>query len=214
MTNRAAISRALTRGADADSVYNSAVQSDTVPPDAAAVPDEQLLVLVLRRDAAALQQLYQRHSNAVYSLAQYILRESAVAEELTQEIFLTVWNKAEQYHAEHARFRTWLLSITRNRAIDQLRQRRRRINPAFSLDDESVGTDHVPLTEPIDTQRELHLLLRHLPPEQRLAIELCYFEGYTHEEIAAGLKIPLGTLKSRILLGLKKLRVMMQENHD
>lgn len=214
MTNRAAISRALTRGADADSVYNSAVQSDTVSPDAAVVPDEQLLVLVLRRDAAALQQLYQRHSNAVYSLAQYILRESAVAEELTQEIFLTVWNKAEQYHAEHARFRTWLLSITRNRAIDQLRQRRRRINPAFSLDDESVGTDHVPLTEPIDTQRELHLLLRHLPPEQRLAIELCYFEGYTHEEIAAGLKIPLGTLKSRILLGLKKLRVMMQENHD
>jgi RNA polymerase sigma-70 factor, ECF subfamily len=142
------------------------------------------------------------------------LREAAIAEELTQEIFLTVWNKAEQYHSEHARFRTWLLSITRNRAIDQLRQRRRRIAPAFSLDDATVAEEHAPVTEPIDTQRELHLLLRHLPPEQRLAIELCYFEGYTHEEIAAKLHIPLGTLKSRILLGLKKLRVMMQSDNN
>lgn len=210
-TNRGAISPVSTHDADADSVYNSAVQSDTVPLDAAAVPDEQLLAQVIARDAAALQQLYQRHGSAVYSLAQYILRESAVAEELTQEVFLTVWNKAEQYHAEHARFRTWLLSITRHRAIDQIRQRRRRITSAFSLDDASVAEEHAPATEPIDTQRELHLLLRHLPPEQRLAIELCYFEGYTHEEIAARLNIPLGTLKSRILLGLKKLRVMMQE---
>jgi RNA polymerase sigma-70 factor (ECF subfamily) len=211
MTNRAATLRVLTRDADAKSVYNTAVQSDTVSPDGTAVSDEQLLQEVLARDADALQQLYQRHGNAVYGLAHYILREPAVAEELTQEIFLTVWNKAEQYHSEHARFRTWLLSITRHRAIDQLRQRRRRIAPAFSLDDASVAEEHAPVTEPIDAQRELHLLLRHLPLEQRTAIELCYFEGYTHEEIAARLHIPLGTLKSRILLGLKKLRVMMKD---
>lgn len=175
------------------------------------VSDEQLLLQVLARDATALQQLYERHGTAVFSLAQFILRDGAVAEELTQEIFLTVWNKAGQYRSDYARFRTWLLSITRNRAIDQLRQRRRRISSDFSLDDESFTPEHAPLSEPIDAQRELHLLLRHLPPEQRLAIELCYFEGYTHQEIATQLKIPLGTLKSRILLGLKKLRDMMKD---
>jgi len=185
------------------------VQTHTVAIEATAVTDEHLVEQVLARDAVALQQLYQRHSSAVYSLAHYILRDGAVAEELTQEIFLTVWNKAEQYQAHQARFRTWLLSITRNRAIDQLRQRRRRIQPDVSLDDANAAEEHAPLTEPIDSQRELHLLLRHLPPEQQQVIELCYFEGYTHEEIATRLGLPLGTVKSRILLGLKKLRDMM-----
>jgi RNA polymerase sigma-70 factor, ECF subfamily len=181
--------------------------------DAASVSDEHLLQQVIARDTDAFQQLFQRHGNAVYALAQYILREPAVAEELTQEIFLAVWNKAEQYQVEQSRFRTWLLSITRHRAIDQLRHRRRRIPSDLSLDDDSFVEAHAPLSEPIDSQRELHLLLCHLPPEQRLAIELCYFQGYTHEEIAAHLKIPLGTLKSRILLGLKKLRVMMKDGN-
>lgn len=215
--SRAEISPALTRDAGANpvhssSVHNSAVQTDANHTVGAVVSDEQLLEHVLARDPAALQQLYQRHGSAVYALAQYILREPAVAEELTQEIFLTVWNKASQYQPAHARFRTWLLSITRNRAIDQLRRRRRRISSDLSLDDASIAEEHAPVTEPIDSQRELHLLLRHLPPEQRLAIELCYFQGYTHEEIAAQLHLPLGTLKSRILLGLKKLRGMMRED--
>ncbi len=188
------------------------MQSDAAGQTLAVVSDEQLLQQVIERDGAALQQLYSRHGTAVFSLARFILRDNAVAEELTQEIFLTVWNKAGQYRSEYARFRTWLLSITRHRAIDYLRQRRRRISADLSLDDETFSQDRLPHSDPLDTQRELHLLLRHLPPEQRLAIELCYFEGYTHEEIAAQLKIPLGTLKSRILLGLKKLREMMKEN--
>jgi RNA polymerase sigma-70 factor (ECF subfamily) len=186
------------------------VQPDNAILPAAAVSDESLLQQVLDRDPAALQALYQRHGHAVYALAHYILRDSGVAEELTQEIFLTVWNKAAQYQAQQARFRTWLLSIARHRAIDQLRQRQRRIKSDFSLDDALVAEERAPLTEPIDSQRELHLLLRHLPPEQRTAIELCYFEGYTHEEIAKRLQLPLGTVKSRILLGLKKLREMMK----
>jgi RNA polymerase sigma-70 factor (ECF subfamily) len=187
------------------------VESEPASGDAQVVSDEALLEQVLARDSAALQQLYERHCSAVYALAHYILRDAAVAEELTQEIFLTVWNKADRYQADQARFRTWLLSITRHRAIDHLRQRRRRISPAYSLDDASIAEERAPLSEPIDSQRELHLLLRHLPPEQRRAIELCYFEGYTHQEIADKLEIPLGTLKSRILLGLKKLRDMMKD---
>lgn len=210
-TIREGISRAITRDADANSSTIASVQPDAAGHNAAVVSDEQLLQQVLARDATALELLYERHGSAVFSLAHFILRDAPVAEELTQEIFLTVWNKAGQYRSEYARFRTWLLSITRHRAIDQLRQRRRRIPSDFSLDDESFSPDHAPLTEPIDSQRELHLLLRHLPPEQRLAIEMCYFEGYTHEEIATQLKIPLGTLKSRILLGLKKLRDMMKD---
>lgn len=182
----------------------------TTPSDAAALSDELLLARVRDGQTDALQQLYQRHAAAVYALAQYILHEPAIAEELTQEIFLTIWNKAEQYQERQARFRTWLLSITRNRAIDQLRRRRRRIQPDVSLDDALLAEEYAPVSEPIDTQRELHLLLRHLPPEQCMVIELCYFQGYTHEEIAARLHIPLGTIKSRILLGLKKLREMMR----
>lgn len=186
------------------------VQSAPAPAyDAAALSDEVLLARVRDGHAEALQHLYQRHAPAVYALAQYILREPAVAEELTQEIFLTVWNKAGQYQEHQARFRTWLLSITRNRAIDQLRQRRRRIPSDLSLDDGNFAEEHAPVSEPIDSQRELHLLLRHLPVEQHTVIELCYFQGYTHEEIAARLQLPLGTVKSRILLGLKKLRDMM-----
>lgn len=184
---------------------------NTLPDNASPLSDETLLQRVVTRDADALHELYRRHGSAVYALAQYILREAAVAEELTQEIFLAVWNKASQYETDHARFRTWLLSITRHRAIDVLRQRRRRVQVDFSLDDALLAEARAPTSEPIDSQRELHLLLRHLPPEQRVAIELCYFEGYTHEEIAARLNIPLGTLKSRILLGLKKLREMLKE---
>jgi len=186
------------------------VQQDTVDT-AAAISDEALLQQVLRRDSTALRQLYLRHGSAVYSLAQYILRDGAVAEELTQEIFLTVWNKADQYQEQQARFRTWLLSITRHRAIDQLRQRQRRIRADVSLDDATAAEEHAPVTPPVDAQRELHLLLQHLPPEQRIAIEMCYLQGYTHEEIAKKLDVPLGTIKSRILLGLKKLRAMMKD---
>lgn len=210
-TSRAATSRALIPDGDAKQRRDApTVQANAIAPtDGSAVSDERLLELVLARDHTALRNLYERHGSAVYSLAQYILREPAVAEELTQEIFLTVWNKAAQYQEQQARFRTWLLSITRHRAIDQLRQRRRRIQSDLSLDDASIAEEHAPVTEPIDTQRELHLLLRHLPVEQRRVIELCYFEGYTHEEIANNLNLPLGTVKSRILLGLKKLRDMM-----
>lgn len=187
-------------------------QSQSLAVEPAADSDEHLLQNVLTRDAAALELLYQRHGRAVYSLAFYILRDGAVAEELTQEIFLTVWNKAEQFQPQRARFRTWLLSITRNRAIDQLRQRRRHIQADVSLDDATSAEEYAPASEPIDSQRELHLLLRHLPPEQQQVLQLCYFEGYTHEEIAARLGLPLGTVKSRILLGLKKLRDMMSSS--
>ena len=178
-------------------------------PDNAASLDESLIARVRAGDAASLRQLYERHANAVFALAHYILRDRGLAEELTQEIFLTVWYKAAQYDEQYARFRTWLLSITRHRAIDLLRRQKRRIQPELSLDDSDVAESHAPVAEPIDAQRELHLLLRYLPPEQRAVIELCYFQGYTHEEIAAGLNLPLGTVKSRILLGLKKLRAMM-----
>lgn len=176
-------------------------------PDA--LSDELLLTRVRAGDAASLRALYERHANAVFGLAQYILRDRSQAEELTQEVFITLWSKADLYDELQARVRTWLLSITRHRAIDLLRKRSRRIQPDLSLDDSTAAEVHAPITESLDAQRELHLLLRYLPPEQRAVIELCYFQGYTHEEIAAGLQLPLGTVKSRILLGLKKLRAML-----
>lgn len=187
------------------------MQLTSTSADAAMLADQVLLARVRAGDADAFQSLFQRHAASVYALAFYILRDAAQAEELSQEIFLTVWHKAELYQEHQASFRTWLLSITRHRAIDLLRQRRRRIQPEFSLDDANFAEARAPASAPIDSQRELHLLLRHLPAEQRQAIELCYFQGYTHEEIAAALHLPLGTVKSRILLGLKKLRAMMRD---
>lgn len=187
------------------------MQWNRTNPDPAELSDEMLLVHIRDGQTNALQKLYQRHAATVYALARYILRDDGQAEELTQEIFLTVWQKADLYQEHQARFRTWLLSITRNRAIDQLRRRQRRIQGDVFLDDSNLAEEHAPATEPIDSQRELHLLLQHLPPEQRRVIQLCYFEGYTHEEIAGALKLPLGTVKSRILLGLKKMRAMMHD---
>ena len=186
------------------------MQSNSTSPDSEEL-DAVLLARVRDGRRDALQQLHQRHAASVYALARYILRDDGEAEELTQEIFLTVWNKAELYQESKAHFRTWLLSITRNRAIDQLRQRHRRIQADVSLDDNTLAQNRDPATQTQDSQRELHLLLRHLPAEQRSVIELSYFQGYTHEEIAAALDVPLGTVKSRVLLGIKKLRAMLRE---
>lgn len=174
--------------------------------------DEELMARVADGHEAALLELYQRHARAVYSLARYIVRDEATGEDITQEVFMTLWQKAYLFEPTRGRFSTWLLNITRHRAIDVLRQQRRRIQPAVSLDaapqlQESMAAG----PRPDEPGRELHLLLGALPDNQRQVIELSYFYGYTHEEIAAQLNLPPGTVKSRILLGLRKLREIMKK---
>jgi RNA polymerase sigma-70 factor (ECF subfamily) len=173
--------------------------------------DEELMARVVKGSEAALLQLYQRHVRAVYSLAVYIVRDERTGEDITQEVFTTLWQKADLFEPARGRFTTWLLNITRHRAIDVLRQQSRRIQPAVSLDADPLLQENIAGgPRPDDARGELHLLLALLPDAQRQVIELSYFQGYTHEEIAGRLNLPAGTVKSRILLGLRKLRDLMK----
>lgn len=182
------------------------------PPGESERSDEELVARVADGNEAALLELYHRYARAVYSLACYIVRDQATGEDITQEVFMTLWQKAYLFEPTRGRFSTWLLNVTRHRAIDLLRQRRRRIQPALSLDASPEAQESTAgPSSAEDVQRELHLLLRALPDNQRQAIELSYFYGYTHEEIARQLNLPLGTVKSRILLGLRKLRAMLKK---
>jgi RNA polymerase sigma-70 factor (ECF subfamily) len=173
---------------------------------------ETLIRRVVSGDEDALLALYQKHSRAVYSLVIYIVKEPATAEELLQDVFTTLWQKAHSFDPKRGRVETWLLQIARNHAIDWLRQQRRRVRETVSLEDdaqhESVADSQ---SSPVEQFNDLSGLLKALPLAQRQVIELAYFQGFTHTEIAAKLNLPMGTVKSRILLGLQKLRSL--SNH-
>ena len=171
--------------------------------------DEELISLVGQSDAEAFATLYDRHSRPAYSLAYRMMGERQAAEDLAQDAFLKVWRSATSYRADRASVRTWLLSIVHNRGIDQLRSlgSRRRTQ-------EKIETS-APRSQPSEafaeswrnSQREqVREALSTLPQEQLKTLELAYFSGYTHVEIAEILDLPLGTVKGRMRLGLKKLR--------
>jgi RNA polymerase sigma-70 factor, ECF subfamily len=171
--------------------------------------DEDLMSLTGDGDAEAFVTLYERHWRAAYSLAYRMMGERQAAEDLVQEAFLVVWRAAESYRAERGSVRAWMLSILRNRGIDQLRliSRRRRIGdraeamaPAFQPSEAFAETWHR------SQGARVKGALRVLPPEQLKVLELAYYSGYTHVEIAELLGLPLGTVKGRMRLGLKKIR--------
>jgi RNA polymerase sigma-70 factor (ECF subfamily) len=172
--------------------------------------DLALVARIEARDAEALALLYDRHSARMMGLGQRILGDSGEAEEVLQEVFLHVWRSAHTFDAERGSVLAWLLVATRSRAIDRLRARR----PASR--GELKRLDDVPETaSPVDVEsdsvsREWEAVCRaaigELPAEQRLVLELAYFEGLTHVEIARRTDTPLGTVKTRVRLGLMKLR--------
>ncbi len=160
-------------------------------------------------DAGAFAALYDRHSRAAYSLAHRMMGERQAAEDLVQEAFLEVWRAAGSYRAERGSVRTWILSIVHNRGIDQLRSiaSRRRTQDRFEATS-SVSQPSEAFAETWrNSQREqVREALRVLPPEQLQVLELAYYSGYTHTEIADLLGLPLGTVKGRMRLGLQKIR--------
>ncbi len=165
--------------------------------------------LVDDSDAGAFAGLYDRHSRASYSLAYRMMGERQAAEDLVQEVFLSVWRAAGSYRAERGSVRTWILSIVRNRGIDQLRTMasRRRVHDRVEAT-ASVAQPSEAFAETWrNSQREqVREALRVLPPEQLKVLELAYYSGYTHAEIADLLDLPLGTVKGRMRLGLQKVR--------
>jgi RNA polymerase sigma-70 factor (ECF subfamily) len=173
--------------------------------------DAARLADVASGDAGALGVLYDRHIRAVYSIALRVLRDESEAEDVVQDVFAQVWRQSSRYDRTRGTVAAWLMTIARTRAIDRLRTRRARPDSSAAALD--MSTEPVaPSIDPavvIDAERDaqrVRLALDKLPLVQRLALELAYFEGLTQSEIAERLEEPLGTVKTRIRLGLLKLR--------
>jgi RNA polymerase sigma-70 factor (ECF subfamily) len=190
---------------------------ENLPPD-----DAKLMARIISRDQGALSELYQRYGGLVYSLASRVLENSMLAEEVTQDTFLKIWNQASAWNPEKGRLATWLMTITRYTAIDRLRKEQNRATTsAVPLEDieELVGKrSFIDTPQGLDSQ-VMRSLIQNLPPEQIQVIELAFFQGMSHSEIADYLSMPLGTVKTRLRLGLQKLKVLwleatMQKNRD
>jgi len=179
--------------------------------DYAQARDEELVERLADRDERALERLYERYGRAVYSLVLKMLREPARAEEIAQEVFLKLWRRPSSYVAGRGTFATWLLSVAHHRTVDELRARRHETLPLGDgangtpelVDDAPDLAEHAWLRE---QRRAVRLALATLPVSQRQAIEMAYFMGLTQREIADRLGEPLGTIKTRMRLGMHKLR--------
>ena len=171
--------------------------------------DEDLISLVGDGDAEAFALLYDRHSRAAYSLAYRLMNGRQAAEDLLQDSFIKVWRSAGGYRVGRGSVRTWILSIVRNRAIDQFRSdasRRRTRDEVEASTPTSYPSEAFAETWRNTQQEQMREVLKMLPQEQLRILELAYFSGYTHVEIAERLSLPLGTVKGRMRLGLEKLR--------
>jgi RNA polymerase sigma-70 factor (ECF subfamily) len=176
--------------------------------------DKRLMELIVQQDLDALGTLYNRYSNGVYALAMQMLKDSGAAEEVVQDAFHNVWRRAASYHPDRGKVTSWLFSIAHHRAIDELRRRRRdREHVQHGVDianrpSEGRG-DPVEYTALSLEGRRIKEALNVLRKEQREIVMLAYYGGFTHSEIAAKLDQPLGTVKTRMRLALKKLREVL-----
>ena len=184
-------------------------------------PDEMLMAAVCARDEQAFVALYERYADLVYSTSLRVLADRQLAEDTAQDVFSRLWNHPQSFIAERGRFLSWLMSVTRNRSVDELRARARRLHrQAGSGTDNEELMALVPAPETEDPARSAQLseeriavqrALATLPGEQRQALEFAYFGGLTQQEIAARTGEPLGTVKTRIRLGMQKLRRALED---
>jgi RNA polymerase sigma factor (sigma-70 family) len=180
------------------------------------VDDIALLARIVEHDRRALQVLYDRYARAIYALAFRILGTSEEAEEIVLDVFSQVWKTAQTYNPVKARVDSWVFLITRSRALDRLRARKRVINVIESCTDAARITGGTEIQDPMDVvysyeRRELvTAALDSLPEEQRHVIQLAYYQGLSQSEIATATGQPLGTIKTRIRLGLGKLRQSLE----
>jgi RNA polymerase sigma-70 factor (ECF subfamily) len=176
--------------------------------------DEELMALVAGNDADAYEVVLERHADAAFSLAYRICGRRAVAEDIVQDALLAVWRSGGRYDSTRGSVRTWTLGIVHNRAVDALRrsgvhERRRASDEGI---EETLEADERTDSQAIEnsTSLEIRGAIDELPNEQRRVIELAYFGGFTHAEIASMLDAPIGTVKGRMRLGLHKLRDQLQ----
>jgi RNA polymerase sigma-70 factor (ECF subfamily) len=174
--------------------------------------ERDLLARVAKRDTAALAALYDVYGGRVYSLAVMVLGETMLAQEVTQDVFLRVWQKPEKYHYEAGHFASWLLTITRNLAIDRLRSEKRKTRGvAVSIDEDDFG-DVPDVSQAEELRwRDAQTAFARLPAEQSEVVRLAFYHGLSQSEIAEHLGAPLGTIKTRMRIAMEKLRAVFVE---
>jgi RNA polymerase sigma-70 factor, ECF subfamily len=179
--------------------------------------DEALLQLIARSQENALSELYDRYSRLVYSVALNTLSDPGRAEEVTQDVFVRAWEKARTYSAEQGKVATWLASIARHRSIDLFRQSRSH-HEDMQVDWQEAEAIDLPDGQNVEwevdlsqRQQRIRWAVSQLPVEQKQAVGMAFFQGLSHPEIAEALGEPLGTVKTRIRLGMHKLRILLQE---
>jgi len=182
--------------------------------DHAHLSDEALVALVARSDETALAELYDRIGGIAYGLAYRVLRDESLAEDAVQEAFLGLWRTAASFIPERAKASTWLLTLVHRRAVDLVRREQRRRG-------EPLEDAPEPVTESAEDDAWLRLdrervqgALAQLPDQQREAIELAYYGGFTQSELAERLDQPLGTIKSRMFAGLARLRELLDDEAE
>ena len=170
--------------------------------------DQKVIAKITYKDKSAFNDLYNQYSQLVYNLAYRILNDREDAEETVQVTFLQIWNNAASYQGDRGAVSTWIINIARSRSIDKLRTLKHR-NKNTELDEEKVisAVDPADAIVQLDEKKEvLQKAIQDLPEKQRIALEMVYFEGYTHVEAAEKLNEPVGTIKTRIRLGVSKLK--------
>ena len=182
--------------------------------DLAHLSDEALVALVARSDESALAELYDRVGGTAYGLAYRVLRDEALAEDAVQEAFLGLWRSAGSFIPERAKASTWILTLVHRRAVDLVRrEQRRRTEPLEGTPDPVTGSAEEAAWLRLDRER-VQAALAQLPDQQREAIELAYYGGYSQSELADRLGQPLGTIKSRMFAGLTRLRELLEEGNE
>lgn len=196
-------------GADDNSAYIS------LPVEQ--LSDEVLINAIAGGAVWAMEPLYQRYSRILYSLAYRMVADHQIAEDLLQDAFLAVWRRATSYSPQSGAVRSWLVSIMHHRTIDYLRGVRRRSVLKQATWEEVEHDERTAFPDAWDEawqnvqSAQVREALMKLPTEQRMVIELAYFQGWTHSEIAEGCQIPLGTVKARMRLGLTRMKRVLDE---
>ena len=182
-----------------------------MPRDLAHLSDEALVALIAHGEEIALAELYDRFGRIAYGLALRIVRDPGLAEDAVQEAFLTIWRSANRFRPERAKASTWILTLVHRRAVDVVRKEERRRTEPLEAGVQPAG-EAVDDVAWLRLQRErVQAALRTLPDQQREALELAYFGGFTQSELADRLGEPLGTIKSRMFAGLGRLRQLLAE---
>lgn len=182
-------------------------------PDLRELADEDLMPLVYNGDARAFEVVFDRHADAAFSLAYRMCGRRAMAQDIVQDAFLSLWRSGARYDRARGSVRSWVLGVVRNRAIDLFRRETvrtgRDVNAEAALERMPAPEDVAGEVERRQDARDIRAALHDLPAEQRQVIELAYFGGFSHTEIAEMLKLPAGTVKGRMRLALGKLRVAL-----